>query len=55
MLLAKALLEHGEFETVELYLEHCKSFWTLGTVTLEDWIRQVRDHNIPDFGANIEY
>ncbi len=55
MLLAKALLERGEFETVERYLEHCRSFWVMGTPTLDTWIAQVRDHSIPDFGANIEY
>lgn len=55
MLLVKALLERGEFETVELYLDHCRSFWELGTPTLDIWIREVHDHKIPDFGANIEY
>ena len=55
MLLAKALLERGEFETVEVYLEHCRSFWEKGTERLDAWIREVHDHRIPDFGANIEY
>ena len=55
MLLAKALLERGEFEAVELYLEHCRSFWEMGITTLDTWIREVHDHRIPDFGANIEY
>ncbi len=55
MLLAKALLERGEFETVELYLEHCKAFWDLGSPSLDNWINDVRNHKIPDFGANIEY
>lgn len=55
MLLAKALLDRGEFETVELYLDHCRSFWETGTTTLDTWIGEVHDHKIPDFGANIEY
>lgn len=55
MLLAKSLLDRGEFETVELYLEQCKSFWEMGTTTLDNWIGEVRAHKIPDFSANLNY
>ncbi len=55
MLLAKALLDVGEFEAVELYLKGCESFWPTGWQSLQTWQAQLRERQSPDFGANLYY
>jgi hypothetical protein len=54
MSLAKALLEHGERETVVKYLEECESFWSFQG-TARQWITTIERGGIPNFGANLVY
>ncbi len=49
MLLARALLERGEFEAVDFYFEQCKTFWTMGIDLLNAWSAEVRSGRIPNF------
>ena len=55
MLLAQALLEKGEKDTVVKYLESCKTFWEMDRGRLDNWILIVKGGGIPSFGANLEY
>lgn len=54
MTLAKAMLEHGEKETVIDYLKLCKNFWD-DIAKLDSWIRKINAGNTPNFGANLVY
>ena len=67
MSLAKALLEEGEIECVLEYLGRCGTFWQLKQLAernpalkpmaekLDDWIEQIKQGQIPEFGANLLY
>lgn len=59
MLLAKKLLEVGEKEVVLAYLELCYKFWTISLQPLiemrEQWVKEIKEGKIPDFGANLIY
>jgi len=55
MMLAKELLERGERDVVVAYFEKCSRFWIMHRGKLEEWTRQVRNGEIPDFGANLVY
>lgn len=55
MSLAKDLLEKGERETVLQYFELCRKFWSMGQDHLDQWTRDVKAGQSPDFGANLIY
>ena len=55
MSLAKDLLEAGEKETVLQYFELCRKFWTSHGETLDDWTKEVKAGQVPQFGANLVY
>jgi hypothetical protein len=51
--LAHELLKRGEREAVVQYLQRCRVFWRLGIRALDEWIDQIRDGAMPDFGQNL--
>jgi hypothetical protein len=53
--LAKDLLEKGERDVVIQYLGLCRKFWALESGRLDEWIQEIKDGKIPDFGANLIY
>ena len=53
--LAKDLLEKGERDVVIQYLELCRKFWKMHGGSLDQWIQEIKDGKIPDFGANLVY
>jgi hypothetical protein len=55
MSLARDLLEKGERETVLQYFELCRKFWKMGQGDLDQWTKEVKAGQIPDFGANLVY
>jgi hypothetical protein len=55
MSLAKELLEAGEKETVLQYFELCRKFWKMGDTRLDDWNKEVKAGQVPQFGANLIY
>jgi hypothetical protein len=55
VLLAKELLERGETEVVLEYFELCKKFWASPFQKLDQWIKDVKSDQVPDFGANLVY
>lgn len=55
MTLAKELLEKGEMEMVQQYLDECRKFWKMGKQQLDEWSADVRDGKTPDFRANLNY
>jgi hypothetical protein len=56
MSLAKELLEKGERDAVLQYLDLCRKFWSYGAKkSLDPWSEQIRNGQIPDFGANLTY
>jgi TonB family protein len=56
MSLAKELLEMGEKDTVLEYLDLCRKFWSNGAKkSLDPWSEQIRNGQIPEFGANLIY
>ena len=55
MSLAKDLLEKGERDTVLQYFELCHRFWKMDYGKLDEWSKEVRAGDIPDFGANLVY
>ena len=55
MSLARDLVEKGERETVLQYFELCRKFWKLGQDRLDQWTKDVRAGQMPDFGANLLY
>lgn len=52
MMLAKALLEKGERETVLAYLDLCAKFWEMGQDQLVAWKKTIQEGGTPDFGVN---
>ena len=55
MSLARDLVEKGERETVLQYFELCRKFWKMGQDHLDQWTKEVRAGQMPDFGANLLY
>jgi hypothetical protein len=55
MMLAKELLEHGEREAVIQYLRLCGNFWYTNNHQTEQWIQEIEQGGVPDFGANLDY
>jgi len=55
MSLAKDLLEKGERDTVLQYFELCRKFWKMDYGKLDEWSKEVKAGQIPDFGANLVY
>jgi hypothetical protein len=55
MSLAKDLLEKGERAVVLEYFELCRKFWAGHASTLDQWAKEVKDGQIPNFGANLVY
>ena len=55
MSLAWELLFKGERQAVLDYLQACRSFWKMGSDSLDLWTQDVLDGRIPDFGANLDY
>jgi hypothetical protein len=53
MSLAKDLLDKGEQESVLQYLELCREFWGSGSGKLDEWIKDIHEGRIPEFGANL--
>lgn len=55
MSLAKDLLEKGERQVVLDYFELCRKFWQMHDGRLDKWSQEIKDGEIPDFGANLVY
>ena len=55
MSLAKDLLEKGERDTVLQYFDLCRKFWKIDYGKLDEWSKEVKAGQIPDFGANLVY
>ncbi|HSY09841.1 MAG TPA: hypothetical protein VK840_02895 [Candidatus Dormibacteraeota bacterium] len=55
MSLAKDLLEKGERDTVLQYFDLCRKFWKMDYGKLDEWSKDVKAGQIPDFGANLVY
>jgi len=53
MMLAKALLEKGDKQTVLQFFKECASFWRYSP--LDKWSAQVEAGTVPDFGPNLDY
>ena len=53
--LAKDLLEKGERDVVIQYLGLCRKFWKMHEGRLDQWIQEIKDGKVPDFGANLAY
>jgi len=55
MALAFELLKAGRREVVLEYLALCENFWEMGRPQLRAWTQDIRDGQIPSFGANLVY
>ncbi len=55
MLLARDLLQADRRAVVLEYFGLCSRFWKKDNGKLEEWSKTVRDHGMPDFGANLDY
>jgi len=55
MSLAKDLLEKGERDVVLQYFDLCRKFWSMGHAKLDQWTKDVKAGQTPDFGANLLY
>jgi hypothetical protein len=55
MSLAKDLLEKGETNAPLQYFELCRNFWKMDYGKLDEWSKEVKAGQIPDFGANLVY
>jgi tetratricopeptide (TPR) repeat protein len=49
MSLAKELLDAGEKDIVLKYFVLCRRFWKMGRSKLDDWTKQVKDGQVPNF------
>lgn len=54
MSLAKDLLDQDQRKPVIVFLIQCKIFW-YDHKQVEDWIKEIQEGKIPDFGANLVY
>lgn len=55
MSLAKDLLASGERDAVLDFFMSWRSFWKMGSVTLDNWTGAVKAGEVPNFGANLKY
>ena len=55
MRLAAAMLHLGLREPVLEYLNMCKSFWRIGSATLDRWAAQIQAGEEVNFGAHLLY
>ena len=57
MLLAKILLEAGDFKTPVLYLNESKKYWNFvfRIWKLKKWIKIMEQGKIPNFGPHLKY
>jgi hypothetical protein len=55
MSLAKDLLVKGEKDVVLQYFELCRKFWEMHRGRLDEWSQDVKNNQMPDFGANLLY
>lgn len=55
MMLARELLEKGQEQAVLEFLVLCRTFWKAENGRLGSWSDSIRRHQIPDFGANLDY
>jgi hypothetical protein len=55
MSLAKDLLEKGERDMVLQCFELCRKFWNMDYGKLDEWSKEVKVGEIPNFGANLVY
>jgi hypothetical protein len=55
MTLAKELLERGERDVVIRFLKLCTNFWKTPDHQPEQWMWQIEQGKMPDFGANLRY
>ncbi len=55
MALAKELLEKGQAPTVLRFFILCREFWKTDNGRLAAWSDAVAKHEVPDFGANVDY
>jgi tetratricopeptide (TPR) repeat protein len=55
MSLAQELLKAGEKDTVLQYFALCRKFWKMGGDRLDEWTKQVKAGQFPQFGANLYY
>jgi len=53
--LAKDLLEQGERDVAIQYLELCRKFWKVHGDRLDQWIQEIKNGKVPNFGANLIY
>lgn len=54
MMLAKELLEKGQAPAVLRFLILCREFWKQDGGRLTAWSDAIRNHETPDFGANLD-
>ena len=54
MVLAKALLEAGEKDTVLQHFGLCRTFWSFRANKLDEWTRDVKLGIPPDFAMNLK-
>jgi hypothetical protein len=52
--LAKDMLEKGQRDSVIEFLNKCKRFW-MHQERVDDWVREINEGKVPDFGANLLY
>ncbi len=55
MLLARAVLEHGDKESVLKFFTRCERFWKIGKKQMERWAKDMRLGDMPNFGAHLYY
>ncbi|HVF60267.1 MAG TPA: hypothetical protein VNJ70_10695 [Thermoanaerobaculia bacterium] len=55
MSLANDLLHRGERRAVLAYLEKIKRIWPAGVLILQKWIDLIKNNQLPDFGANLQF
>jgi tetratricopeptide (TPR) repeat protein len=54
VVLARALLEQGQFDTVMTYFKACADFWECGQQELARWVSALRQNRIPDFECDLK-
>ena len=55
MLLAQAVLEHGDKESVLKFFSLCERFWKIGKKQMQRWIKDMNLGDKPNFGAHLYY
>lgn len=55
MLLARAVLEHGDKESVLKFFAQCERFWKIGKKQMGRWVKDMQLGDMPNFGAHLYY